>query len=258
MYRQYIIDSLKYWVNEYHIDGFNFNLMGLMDVETMNMAREALDKIDPRITMWGEGWAKGDSYHPTNTCTGTKFYPATQANSNRISDRIGIFNDAISNGIKGYANDIKDTGFIQGAKTSAKDISYGVRANSSGTNKWKAQGPSQCITYDSSHDNATLYDKILGSTGLASYGVRNSDAIRMNKLAGAIIYTSQGISFSLAGEEMARSKGGETNSYKSNSESNMIKWQNIVDNADLVSYYNGMMQIKSAFSSYCYGYLLRK
>lgn len=248
MYRQYIIDSLKYWVNEYHIDGFNFNLMGLMDVETMNMAREALDKIDPRITMWGEGWAKGDSYHPTNTCTGTKFYPATQANSNRISDRIGIFNDAISNGIKGYANDIKETGFIQGSKLSAKGVSYGVRANSSGTNKWKAQGPSQCITYDSSHDNATLYDQILGSTGLASYGVRNPDAIKMNKLASAIIYTSQGISFTLAGEEMARSKGGETNSNKSNSESNMIKWQNIVDNADVVSYYKGMMQIKSAFS----------
>nr|WP_296170444.1 type I pullulanase [uncultured Ruminococcus sp.] len=248
MYRQYVIDSLKYWVNEYHIDGFRFDLMGIMDVETMNMAREALDQIDPRITMWGEGWAGGDSYHPTNTCSGTKFYPATQANAARLSDRIAIFNDGIRDGVKGSAMGINNTGFVQGSKTSAKDVNYGIRANSSGTNKWKAQAPSQCVTYDSCHDNATLYDQILASTGLASFGERNSEAVKMNKLASAIIYTSQGISFTLAGEEMARSKDGDTNSYKSDPELNMIKWQNVVDYADVVSYYKGMMQIKSAFS----------
>lgn len=248
MYRQYVIDSLKYWVNEYHVDGFRFDLMGIMDVETMNMAREALDQIDPRITMWGEGWAGGDSYHPTNTCSGTKFYPATQANAARLSDRIAIFNDGIRDGVKGSAMGINNTGFVQGSKTSAKDVNYGIRANSSGTNKWKAQAPSQCVTYDSCHDNATLYDQILASTGLASFGERNSEAVKMNKLASAIIYTSQGISFTLAGEEMARSKDGDTNSYKSDPELNMIKWQNVVDYADVVSYYKGMMQIKSAFS----------
>ena len=222
--------------------------MGIMDVETMNMAREALDQIDPRITMWGEGWAGGDSYHPTNTCSGTKFYPATQANAARLSDRIAIFNDGIRDGVKGSAMGINNTGFVQGSKTSAKDVNYGIRANSSGTNKWKAQAPSQCVTYDSCHDNATLYDQILASTGLASFGERNSEAVKMNKLASAIIYTSQGISFTLAGEEMARSKDGDTNSYKSDPELNMIKWQNVVDYADVVSYYKGMMQIKSAFS----------
>lgn len=248
MYRQYVIDSLKYWVNEYHVDGFRFDLMGLMDVETMNMAREALDQIDPRITMWGEGWAGGDSYHPTNTCSGTKFYPATQANASRLSDRIAIFNDGIRDGIKGSAMEISDVGFIQGSKSSAKGVSYGVRANSSGTYKWKAQAPSQCVTYDACHDNATLYDQIIASTGLADYGERNSEAVKMNRLASAIIYTSQGISFTLAGEEMARSKDGDTNSHKSAADLNMIKWQNVVDYADVVSYYKGMMQIKSAFS----------
>ena len=248
MYRQYVIDSLKYWVNEYHVDGFRFDLMGLMDVETMNMAREALDQIDPRITMWGEGWAGGDSYHPTNTCSGIKFYPATQANASRLSDRIAIFNDGIRDGIKGSAMEINDVGFIQGSKSSAKGVSYGVRANSSGTYKWKAQAPSQCVTYDACHDNATLYDQIIASTGLADYGERNSEAVKMNRLASAIIYTSQGISFTLAGEEMARSKDGDTNSYKSAADLNMIKWQNVVDYADVVSYYKGMMQIKSAFS----------
>ena len=245
MYRQYVIDSLKYWVNEYHVDGFRFDLMGIMDVETMNMARAALDEIDPRITMWGEGWSGGDSYHPTNTCSGTKFYPAIQANASKLNNRIAIFNDGIRDGVKGSAMGINNTGFIQGAKTSAKDVNYGVKGTSY---KWKPQAPSQCVTYDSCHDNATLYDQILASTGLADYGVRNSEAVKMNKLASAIIYTSQGISFTLAGEEMARSKDGDTNSYKSAADLNMIKWQNVVDYADVVSYYKGMMQIKSAYS----------
>ena len=122
--------------------------------------------------------------------------------------------------------EINDVGFIQGSKSSAKGVSYGVRANSSGTYKWKAQAPSQCVTYDACHDNATLYDQIIASTGLADYGERNSEAVKMNRLASAIIYTSQGISFTLAGEEMARSKDGDTNSYKSAADLNMIKWQN--------------------------------
>ena len=143
---------------------------------------------------------------------------------------------------------ISNQGFVQGAETSAPDIRYGVSANSSGGNKWLASAPSQCVSYASSHDNATLYDQILGSTGLASYGVRESTAVKMNKLGGAIVYASQGISFMLAGEEMCRSKDGDTNSYKSAATLNMIKWQNVVDYADVVSYYKGMMQIKANFS----------
>lgn len=248
MYREYLIQSLLYWVNEYHVDGFCFDLMGIIDVETMNLAREALDSVDARITTWGEGWANGDSYHPTNTCTGEKFYPATQANATKLSDRIALFNDAICDGIKGGCMSISNQGFVQGAKTSAPDIIYGVRANSSGKNKWLASAPSQCVSYASCHDNATLYDQILGSTGLASYGVRESTAVKMNKLGGAIVYTSQGISFMIAGEEMCRSKEGDTNSYKSAATLNMIKWQNIVDYGDVVSYYRGLMQIRKNFS----------
>ena len=248
MYRDYMIQSCLYWVNEYHVDGFRFDLMGILDVETMNMIRDALDQVDPRITMWGEAWTGGDSYHPVNTCSGTKYYPSIQSNAKMLNDRIAIFNDGIRDGIKGNCMNIANQGFVQGAKTSAKDISYGIRANTVGTNKWKANAPSQCITYAACHDNATLYDQILGSTGLADYGVRNADAVKMNKLAGAIVYTSQGISFTLAGEEMCRSKDGDTNSYKSPATLNMIKWQNVVDYADVISYYKGMMQIKSAFT----------
>lgn len=262
MYRNYFIQSLLYWVNEYHVDGFCFDLMGIMDVETMNLAREALDSVDTRIITWGEGWANGDSYHATYTCTGEKFYPATQANAAKLSDRIALFNDAICDGIKGGCTSISNQGFVQGAKTSAPDIIYGVRANSSGRNKWLASAPSQCVSYASCHDNATLYDQILGSTELASYGVRESTAVKMNKLSGAIVYTSQGISFMLAGEEMCRSKDGDTNSYKSAATINKINWQNIVDYGDVVSYYRGLMQIRKNFSpltctdnSYRYSYI---
>lgn len=248
MYRDFVIQSLLYWVNEYHVDGFRFDLMGIMDVETMNMIREALDSVDERITTWGEGWSGGDSYHPSKTCTGETFFPATQSNASKLSSRIAFFNDGIRDGIKGNCMGISNQGFVQGAKVSAPDIRYGVRANSAGRNKWLASAPSQCVSYAACHDNATLYDQIIGSTGLAKYGVRNSTAVKMNKLGGAIVYASQGISFLLAGEEMCRSKDGDTNSYKSAANLNMIKWQNVVDYADVVSYYKGMMQIKSNFS----------
>lgn len=248
MYRDYMIQSLLYWVNEYHVDGFRFDLMGIMDGETMNMARAALDKVDPRITTWGEGWTGGDSYHPTKTCTGTTYFPSLQTNASKLDPRIAIFNDGIRDGIKGNAMGIGNMGYIQGAKTSAKDILYGIRANTVGKNKWKASAPSQCVSYDSCHDNSTLYDQIVASTGLGNYGDRNATAVKMNKLAGAILNTSQGITFTLAGEEMCRTKAGNTNSYKSSPDLNKIDWTDIVRYADVVSYYKGMMKIKSAFS----------
>ncbi len=247
MYRNYVIQSLLYWVNEYHVDGFRFDLMGLMDVETMNMIREALDEIDPSITTWGEGWTGGTSNYPKTTCTGETFYPATQANSSKISSRVAFFNDSYRDSIKGSVFDSAGQGYIQGDIAKSSGIRYGVRANTKKYN-WIAQAPSQCVTYAACHDNATLYDKIICSTDLAGYGERNEEAVKMNKMAGAMINAAQGITFMLAGEEMCRTKYGDTNSYKSSPEINKINWQNIVDYADVVSYYKGMIQIKNAFS----------
>lgn len=249
MFRNYVIQSCLYWVNEYHIDGFRFDLMGIMDVETMNLVREALDEVDTRISMWGEGWQGGESYRPKTTCTGETFYPALQANASKLNSRIGIFNDGIRDGIKGGAMTISNSGFVQGAATSAKGIICGVRANVVSKNNWKASAPSQCVTYDSCHDNATLYDQLAASMGL-TFGTRDSDLVAMNKLASAIVYTSQGIHFTLAGEEMCRTKDGDTNSYKSPATLNSIKWQNIVDYADVVSYYKGMNQINRVFEPF--------
>ncbi len=248
MYRDFVIQSCLHWVNEYHIDGFRFDLMGLMDVETMNMIRAALDEVDTKIVTWGEGWTGGDSYHPTNTCSGTRYYPAIQANASKLDNRVAFFNDGIRDGIKGSVFNISDRGFIQGNKATAGAVKHGIRANAGSNGNWKASAPSQCVSYASCHDNATLYDQILAATGLASYGTREATAVKMNKLSSAILFSSQGAAFILAGEEMSRTKDGDTNSYKSPADLNMIKWQNVVDYADVVSYYKGMMQIREQFS----------
>ena len=172
MYRNYVIQSCLYWVNEYHIDGFRYDLMGIMDVETMNQIRDALDKVDNRVTMWGEAWTGGDSYHPTNTCDGTKFIPAIQSNAGSLSERIGIFNDSVRDAIKGGAMSITNTGFVQGSKGAANGISFGLFANSNGNYKWKAKAPSQSVTYADCHDNAALYDQLVASTASGDYGNR--------------------------------------------------------------------------------------
>lgn len=250
MYRNYVIQSCLYWVNEYHVDGFRYDLMGIMDVETMNQLRDALDQVDTRVTMWGEAWTGGDSYHPTNTCDGTKFMPAIQSNAGSLSERIGIFNDSVRDAIKGGAMSIANTGFVQGSKGAAKGISFGLFANSNGNYKWKAKAPSQSVTYADCHDNAALYDQLVASTVSGDYGNRYEDLVKMNKMAGAIVNTSQGISFMLAGQEMARTKYGDTNSYKSSPEINKINWNNILEYQDLVSYYKGLYEIRKNFTPF--------
>lgn len=249
MYRQFLVNSCRYWVDEYHVDGFRFDLMGLMDCEAMNEIRANLDEVSENISMWGEGWTGGTSTAPTYTCTGERYYPATQANASRISSRVGFFNDAIRDSIKGSVFETTGKGFIQGAKSvdNIKGLYYGITANTT-KNKWQALAPEQCVTYAACHDNATLYDRIIASTGMADYTKRYTDAVKMNKLAGAILYTSQGVTFTLAGEEMCRTKNGDENSYKSSPLINMIKWQNVVDYADVISYYKGLNKIKANFS----------
>ena len=252
MYRKYMRDMLKYWTEEYHIDGYRFDLMGVHDGETMNLIREDMDAIDSRIIMFGEGWAGGTVYDPT-TCSGTDTFMTDQTNAKKLSTRIGFFNDQIRDGIKGGVFDGAGAkGFVNGNKTCYKDISYGVRANTFGSARWKAVSPEQCVTYASCHDNNTLYDKLVMATygTSADYRKRYADLITQNKLTAAIISSSQGIDFILAGEEMGRSKDGDENSYRSAATLNMIDWSQLVTNADLVSYYKGMFELRKAFSPF--------
>lgn len=253
MFRKFMIDSVTYWVEEYHVDGFRFDLMGLHDVETMNLIREELDKIDSRIVMYGEGWAMESTVKDPTSCTGETTYLASQGNATKLNTRIALFNDSIRDGVKGNVFNQTDPGFLQGVKGLAPSISYGVRANTVGKgSSWQAVQPTQCVTYVSCHDNQTLYDRLVASTKgtTVDFRTRYADLVAMNKLSGAITFTSQGIGFMLAGEEMARSKDNDHNSYMSPASLNMIDWNNLVQYADVVSYYKGLLEIRSNFAPF--------
>ncbi len=252
MYRKYMREMLQYWTDEYHIDGYRFDLMGVHDGETMNLIREDMDEIDSRIIMYGEGWGGNTVYDPT-TCAGTKTFMATQQTTKDISPRIGFFNDQIRDGVKGGVFEgATAKGFVNSEMKYGKNISYGVAAQTFGHGGWTATTPEQCVTYASCHDNMTLYDKLVGCDygTSADFRARYSDVIKENKLTAAIISSCQGIDFILAGEEMGRSKDGDENSYKSAATLNMIDWSLVKTNADLVSYYKGMFELRKAFSPF--------
>ncbi len=246
MFRKYMIDSVTYWAKEYHIDGFRFDLMGLHDVTTMNKIREALDNLyedgsGKKIIMYGEAWNM-----PTKCDDGTVM--ANQNNIKKMNDRIGAFDDTVRDAIKGSTSGV-DKGFVQEGSKRAS-LKTGIAGQSDTSSGW-ANVPSQCVTYASCHDNLCLYDKLVDSVyGKDSkYRKRYEDLVSMNKLAGAIIMTSQGIPFMLAGEEFARSKDGDENSYASGREENMIDWENIDEYSDVIEYYRGLYKIRNAFAA---------
>lgn len=245
MYRKYMIDSILYWMNEYHIDGFRFDLMGVHDVDTMNEIRKAVDKQTDgkKIILYGEPWTGGAIGTTTDTCV--------QSNIKKLDSRIGAFNNIIRDAVKGDVFIAEDGGFVQG-EGGKETLMDSIAANclSNGLNSWAKQ-PSQSVTYTSAHDNFTLYDKlVLSYKKDESFDTRDETLVAMNKMAGAIILTSQGISFMQAGEEFARTKQGDENSYASSTEINSLKWTSLQTYADLVSYYEGLMQIRSAFKPF--------
>ncbi len=246
MFRKFMIDSIAYWANEYHIDGFRFDLMALHDVETLNLIREKLDSIDSRITMWGEGWTGGNTAAPAKTCSGTTFHQAFLWNHPGLSDRVGFFNDGIRNAIKGDTGSIYSWGWVQGAATeNTGKLVEGMQ----GQKDTCYSTPGQAVTYDACHDNCTLWDQLCASQGLADHYYKRDEKIAaQNKLAGAILNLSQGTTFILAGEEMGRSKGGDHNSYKSSPDVNKIRWELLETNADIVSYYKGLREIRKNYS----------
>ncbi len=256
MYRKYMIESCRYWAEEYHVDGFRFDLMGIHDAETMNLIRADLDKIDPRIIMYGEGWNASSSVFDETTCAGTKTVSCSQANAKHVDPRVAMFNDQIRDALKGNVFSETGTGYLQGSKACYEGVAYGIRANTVGRGgTWTPQAPTQCVTYVACHDNHTLYDRLVASVyGTdANFRQRYSDLIEMNKMGAAIISTSQGICFFLAGEEMARSKDGDHNSYNAPVEENMMDWELAVSNADLVSYYRGLIDIRKNFTPFTAG-----
>lgn len=247
MFRKYMIDSVTYWASEYHIDGFRFDLMGLHDVTTMNSIRTALDNLyadgsGSQILMYGEAWDMA-----TNCDEGTVL--ASQKNLKQLSDRIGAFDDTIRDAIKGSTGGT-DGAFVQEGSRRA-NLKTGIAAQSDTTTGW-ANVPSQCVTYASCHDNLCLYDKLVGSVYGADgkYRKRYEDFVAMNKLSAAIVITSQGIPFSLGGEEFCRSKDGDENSYASSRKENMLDWENVDLYSDVIEYYRGLYKIRDAFAAF--------
>ena len=243
MVRKYIVDSVVYWASEYHLDGFRFDLMALLDMETMSQVRAELDKIDPSIIILGEGWTGGASLLPGGQA-------ALKKNMYQMEGQIAAFSDDIRDGIKGSVFGDLDTGFATGKIGQEERIKSGVigATKYSGiswadthtdiSSPW-AGSPLQTINYVSAHDNLTLWDKIT----LSNANDTEEDRIKMNLLSASIVYTAQGIPFMLSGEEMLRSKDGDHNSYKSPDSINAIKWDEFT-NMEVYEYYKGLIQFR--------------
>lgn len=252
MVRKYIVDSVVYWATEYHIDGFRFDLMGVLDIETMLEVRAALDEIDPSIMLYGEGWAGGN-------CELSESLRALKKNGAQLGS-VGLFSDDIRDGIKGSVFEAEEQGFATGATGLEERIKVGVTGSTNydgidwskvntDVGNWWAGAPTQTVNYTSCHDNLTLWDKINSSTPDAT----EDERVKMNLLSAAIVYTSQGIPFMQAGEEILRTKPSETegelfneNSYKSSDAVNSIKWDTLSDNKEVLEYYQGLIAFRKA------------
>lgn len=246
MVRRYIIDSLKYWATEYHIDGFRFDLMGVHDVDTMNEIRRELDKLPHGQTLltYGEPWSA------LPTCMPEPFQPANKGNADKMSRRIAIFNDETRDCIKGSTFDVRHAGFVNGGRGLEDELEWAIRAHCGSEERLKA--PTQTITYVSAHDNYTLWDKITHTVMGDGSGYDSPELIRLavNKMAAAIVLTSQGIPFFQAGEEFGRTKYGDHNSYASSSRINALDWNRTIVFEELLNYYKGLIRIRKSFSPF--------
>ena len=252
MFKKFMIESLHYWATEYHLDGFRFDLMGLHDSDTMNAIRDDLDTIDSRIIMYGEGWSMS-SYTDDTNWAGNTTSLCNQAKAKRVSERIGFFNDSIRDGLKGKFNNLS-AGYVSGITGGSGTIVKGIEGQYRG-DSWSTKAPGQNIVYSCCHDNNTLWDRLVrtefGSKPEKSvFDDRNEMLVASNKLSGAIVMTSQGIPFILAGEEFARTKYGDENSYRSPADVNMLDWSRAADYADIVSYYKGLIKLRNAYPGF--------
>lgn len=240
MVSKYIVDSVAYWAEEYHIDGFRFDLVGLTDVDTINAIRAALDEIDPSIIMYGEGWDLATEL------TKSDVKLATQENAVDMPG-MALFSDNIRDSVKGSVFEAEEAGYVNGNVEDYGMVMKSVR----GKPGW-SKNATQVVNYTSCHDNLTLWDKINSTSADDTL----EDRIKQNLLAASIVYTSQGVPFILAGEEILRSKVKEDgtfdeNSYASPDSVNSIKWDSMDDeNTKMVyEFYKGLIAFRKAHDS---------
>lgn len=246
--RDYIVNSVKYWAKEFHIDGFRFDLMAIHDTETMNEVASELKKINPSIFVYGEGWTAGDS--PLE-----KDRRALKENVSKMTD-IAVFSDDLRDAVKGHYTDARDRGFATGkpgleetvkigivAATDHPQVDYSKGANS----KFPyAKSPEMIVNYVSCHDDLTLTDKLRKSME----GEPEKNMLDAAKLAQTIVFTSQGTPFMFAGEEIFRDKKGVHNSYKSPDSINAIDWNQKKEYRELFDYYQGLTALRKAHPAF--------
>ena len=241
MMRKFMLESVKYWIDEYHIDGFRFDLMGVHDIETMNQIRAMVDTIDPTIFIYGEGWSAGSCAYPQEQL-------AMKAHITKMP-AIAAFSDEIRDALRGPFSDDTVTGWI-GGKDEAESIKFGIagaiahpQVDMTKVNYAKepwALEPVQMISYVSCHDDMCLVDRLKASIP----GITMDELIRLDLLAQTAVFTSQGVPFMLSGEELLRDKKGVHNSFESPDEINHLDWSNLMKYPQVFTYYKNLIQLR--------------
>lgn len=251
MMRKYMVESIKHWINEYHIDGFRFDLMGIHDIETMNAIRKAASEIDPTIFIYGEGWAANPPQLPESQL-------AMKANTHAMPG-IAAFCDEMRDGLRGPFNDNEQGAFLAGEPGHEESVKFGIvgaiahpGVSNEGVNysdqAWATE-PTQMISYVSCHDDMCLVDRLNSSIP----DIDADELARLDKLAQTIVFTSQGIPFIYAGEEVMRDKKGVHNSYQSPDSINAIDWNRKAANADVYNYYKELIALRKAHPAFRMG-----
>ena len=251
MARRYMIDSVLYWAQEYHIDGFRFDLMGVHDIETMNEIRAMVDQIDPSIYIYGEGWSAGSCAYPQEKL-------AMKANTKQLNG-IGAFCDDMRDALRGPFSDDHKGGFLIGEPDQEESIKFGIvgaiahpqidmtKVNYS-REAWTNE-PSQMVAYVSCHDDMCLTDRLRATVPY----ITDDELIRLDLLAQTAVLTSQGVPFILSGEEMLRDKKSVHNSFRSPDSINRLDWNNLKRYPQVFDYYAGLIALRKAHPAFRMG-----
>ena len=251
MMRKYMIESILYWINEYHIDGFRFDLMGIHDIETMNEIRKAATSVDPTIFIYGEGWAASAPQMAEDSL-------AMKANTYKMPG-VAAFSDEMRDALRGPFNDNHQGAFLAGLPGGEESIKFGIvgairhpQVNNDSVNYSKdpwAEQPTQMISYVSCHDDMCLVDRLKASIP----GITPVELAKLDKLAQTAVFNSQGVPFIYAGEEVMRDKKGVHNSFESPDSINAIDWRRKAEHADVFAYYKGLIQLRKKHPAFRMG-----
>lgn len=249
MMRKFIVESVVYWATEYHVDGFRFDLMGIHDIETMNEVRAALDKIDPSVFVYGEGWTAANSPLPEEK-------RAIKKNAKQL-ENIAVFSDDIRDALKGSWMHSEIPGFVSGIDSLEESVKFGVVGATQHpqvdytkliySKSSYVNNPTQIINYVSCHDDMCLVDKLNEAKPLDA---TPEELIRFNKLAQTVVFTSQGVPFLYAGEELYRNKKGIHNTYQSPDSINQIDWNFKTINKDIFTYYKSLISLRKNHAAF--------